>query len=162
MNSSRENRWNKRIGRTFLALAVLASNLSFSPALSAEDLSSFAAIISRFELKEKSGGWVTVIEPDRRVDFSRESAEMSFFNNGRVPPGEYVNFRISFYEKTKIPGLSEARSVELAADFSPLEIKKGSFVYAALVPKPDGAGELQLTVDEQSLRFGEKEFRLNA
>ncbi len=79
----------------------------------------FFVTIEKVELKNTTGEWVTVIEPDKKVDLSQGEAAVSFFNNGRVHPGKYINVRVRLDK-----GL-----VSRAADYSPpLDIKKGSFV----------------------------------
>ena len=78
--------------------------------------------IKSVELKNNAGEWFTVIEPDRRVELAKEEPGLSFFNNGRVPEGAYVNFRLT------LSG-SGVREISAYRDFQkPLALRKGSFV----------------------------------
>ncbi len=102
-------------------------------------------------MKDGMGQWVKVIEPDRRVDLSKEEAVVSFFNNGgRVRAGGYKNFRIDFFDGN----LNKARTLSAKNDFEKvIEVKRGSFVYVSfsLVMKERVAVEkARVDVDEDS------------
>lgn len=110
-------------GAIACVLALLAS-----AALAAEAPASYIITIQNVELKNHSGEWVSVVEPDRQADVLNDPAEVSFINRGRVETGDYVNFRIAFLE----PGqLDVPRSLTAARDFAePLTVKKTSFIHA--------------------------------
>lgn len=111
--------------------------------------------IERVDLKKREAEFVTVIEPDLRVDLLSAAPSVSFFNNGgRIPAGEYENFRVVFDDG------GTQRTITRSLDYSePLIVKPGSFVRvefalelernAAGTPmRPEAVKELQLTVDE--------------
>ena len=82
--------------------------------------------IDRVELKNSSGEWVTVIRPDRRLDLTQEEPSVRFFNNGRIPSGNYSNVRVSF---TAEEPARKAMTLERKEDYNPpVAIKKGTFV----------------------------------
>ena len=57
------------------------------------------------ELKRADGSWTAVAEPDHPVDLAAEEAGLSFFNNqGRVPEGGYVNFRVTLSDRVRVAG----------------------------------------------------------
>ena len=83
----------------------------------------YTVYLKKFELKNNTGQWITVIEPDRPVDLVEEEARISLFNTaGRVPDGNYINFRITISETVKVQGRDEIHvtkndgSVELIGD----------------------------------------------
>ncbi len=120
MKKALEGRGKREEGRGarffFLSVFFFLLLSSFSFLAHAEP---FFVTIEKVELKNTAGEWVTVIEPDKKVDLSQGEATVSFFNNGRVVPGKYINVRVRLDK-----GL-----VSRAADYtSPLDIKKGSFV----------------------------------
>ena len=82
--------------------------------------------IDQVELKKTSGEWVSVTRPDRRLDITQEEPAIRFFNNGRIPPGDYSNVRVHFTaeEETR-----KQLTLERVEDYAPaLAIKKGSFI----------------------------------
>ncbi len=104
-------------------------------------------------LKDSAGAWVKVIEPDRRVDFSKEEAVVVFFNNlGRVPAGDYTNFRVEFTGNDGIPKRLSARE-----DFDgAVAVRKGSFIRVAfglLLENGIRMQQADMTVDADSRRF---------
>lgn len=83
----------------------------------------YTVTLKKFELKNNTGQWLTVIEPDRSVNLAEEEARISFFNTaGRVPDGNYINFRITLSETVRVQGRDEIHvtkeggSVELTGD----------------------------------------------
>jgi hypothetical protein len=107
--------------RFFLVFSV-AVVLSWSPVLAMDGV--WVITIKSVELKNTQGQWLTVIEPDKQVDLATEEPFISFFNNGRIPSGEYVNFRVSFLDKA-----NKERSLSAIRDWDqPVVVKKGAFV----------------------------------
>ncbi len=117
----------------------------------AGDPDSCTVYLKSVQLKKSSGEWITVIDPDKAVDLTKEEAGISFFNNqGRVPEGSYVNFGIILSERVRFSGRDGAHSTQgvvtarldlnrdpssdeatLTAreDFSPpIAVKKGDFL----------------------------------
>ena len=81
--------------------------------------------IQSVQLKNDQGKWHTVIEPDHVVDLEKAEPGVSFFNNGRVPAGNYVNFKLVFLENST----HSMREITGKADFSsPVKVEKGSFI----------------------------------
>ena len=106
----------------FLAAALLCT-----PAETAEPL---FITIDRVALKSISGEWVTVIRPDKRLDLTQEEPVVRFFNNGRIPAGEYSNVRVEF---TAEHAPSKKMVLERAQDYRPsLPVKKGTFIGVTL------------------------------
>jgi len=106
-SASRANGWRKRfLLLSFLAPALCAGGFAAGPApASAGETAKFIITIQSVQLKNNTGQWITVIEPDRRVDLVDEEASISFFNNtGRVPPGNYINYRIVLSETVTFAG----------------------------------------------------------
>ncbi len=99
--------------------ALLLWTLACAPVHAAEPLE-YTVTLKKFELKNNTGQWITVIEPDRPVDLAQEEAKVSLFNtSGRVPDGNYINFRITLSESVRVQGrqgiyvTKEGGSVEL-------------------------------------------------
>jgi len=87
---------------TVFFLAFLTSGLVFSGVAFADSPSECIITIKSVELKKSSGEWLTVIEPDHRVDLVSQEPVVSFFNNGRrVPPANYKNFKITLLRTIK-------------------------------------------------------------
>ncbi len=103
--------------RAALSAALL---LSLASAALAEP---YYVTVQKLELKTEAGEWIDIIEPDHKVDLNETDASVSFFNNGRVPPGDFKNFRLSFEDR----GVD--RQMSRREDFAtPFTVKKGSFV----------------------------------
>lgn len=86
------------------AAILLLAALVCTPASAAEPLE-YTVTLKKFELKNNTGQWIAVIEPDRQVDLAQEEAKVSFFNtSGRVPDGNYINFRITLSESVRVQG----------------------------------------------------------
>ena len=82
--------------------------------------------IDQVELKDIGGQWVSVLRPDRRLDITQEEPVVRFFNNGRIPAGEYTNVRVRF---TAEEDGGKEMTLERTEDYSPpLTVKKGTFV----------------------------------
>ena len=95
-----------------------------------------------------------IIEPDRRVDLSKEAAAVTFFNNtGRVPTGSYKNFRVDFLGRDS----GETRKFYSKNDFEKsVLVKKGSFIHVSFDLKLGQKIDVQkadLTVDRDSRQF---------
>ena len=97
----------------------------FISSLAASEPTRHRITIHSVQLKNLEGQWVTIIEPDKVVDLETTEPGISFFNNGRVPAGDYVNFRLVFQENaTKI-----IKEITGKADFVPaVNVQKGSFI----------------------------------
>lgn len=81
--------------------------------------------IDEVRLKNEGGEWVSIIKPDKKVDTTNEEPSLSFFNQGLVPPAEYVNFEILIRDTAKPEGLMRITGKR---DFNPLSLKKASFI----------------------------------
>lgn len=81
--------------------------------------------IDEVRLKNEGGEWVAIIKPDKKVDTMDEEPNLSFFNQGLVPPAEYINFEILIRDTAKPEGLIHITGKR---DFNPLPLKKASFV----------------------------------
>ena len=120
-------------------------------------------ILQKLELKSHAGPWVTVIQPDHLVDLVEEEAKISFFNTaGRVPEGNYINFRLTLEEAR---GQKRIRTLTRKWDLpEPIVVRKGSFIYALAVPVFGGwpleiqaVEQVKLTVDDRSVVMGPDE-----
>lgn len=92
-----------RLAAFYLAVSFLAVA---APALAETrpETTKYAITIRKVELRSTDGTWVTVVEPDRVIDLINEEPVVSFFNNGRIPEGSYVNFRLVLSETVTIAG----------------------------------------------------------
>ncbi len=148
----------------FFLSSVLCLPLSVFCSLYARE--SFAAepffvTIEKVELKNASGEWVDVIEPDKRVDLTMDEPSVSFFNNGRIAPGDYTNVRVTLID-------GETLQVTRADDYiPPLSVKKGSFVNVSFVfnleSRPlsqESIQEAHLTVDQDERVDGGDKIKL--
>ena len=94
---------SKHFTMTLRLVLVFVSMLVFSQDLyAAGDPSECVITIETVALKNGEGKWVTVANPDHEVDLVTQEAGLSFFNNGRVPAGRYVNFRILISKRFKV------------------------------------------------------------
>ena len=98
----------------------MAALLSPTPVPAAEP---YFITLQKLELKTDGGEWVDIVEPDHKVDLRATEAAISFFNNGRVPPGRFKNFRLSFEDHGKNRQISRKQDLE-----PPFEVRKGSFM----------------------------------
>lgn len=171
--------------------AVAAALLLFlsGVASAAVDPAGCAITIAKVELKSDTGRWITVAEPDHRVDIVREEPGFSFFNDGRVPAGKYTNFRITLLDTVKVTTPSgdifrqsvsrPGRGPEitgLGAFIEPLTIGRSSFIGVRfgldLRASVDGSGKTyvftpprtvewaELTIDETSKRVNKNEIAI--
>ena len=138
-----------------LTAFCLAAVLGISP-LFAAGATEYKVYLKKLELKNHDGRWMTVIEPDRAADLVEEEAKISFFNSaGRVPDGNYINFRLTFEEAE---GKRATRIISRKWDIpEPVAVRKGSFIYALAIPVLGGSPlefrsveRVRLTVDERS------------
>lgn len=117
-------------------------------------LLSFFITIDEVQLKDANGRWITVIRPDRRLDLTQEEPVVRFFNNGRVPAGNYENVRVSF---TSEEGGKKKWALQRREDYAPaLPVKKGAFIGVAFSfdrldekhVSADAVKEVRLVVDQ--------------
>jgi hypothetical protein len=102
-----------------LAMTLFCMNTAFCAG-------SFFITIEKVELKSARGEWLTVIEPDRRLDLAEEEPRVTFFNNGRIPAGDYTNVRLALMAEE---ASTKKVTLERKTDYDPpLSIKKGAFV----------------------------------
>ena len=86
-----------------------------------------------------------IIEPDKKVDLASEEPAISFFNNGRVPVGEYDNFRICFQDHGRNRRMERKNSLE-----TPVKVIKGSFIHVSFdldLENSASVRQIRLTVD---------------
>lgn len=145
-----------------VVLALSAFTALAAPA-EAEDPSRYLVTIQSVSLKREDGTWLTVSQPDHPVDLVNQEAAVAFFNNGRVPSGKYVNFRLILSNIVFCAGedarafrtvLSSGKKVspdgiEISAvkDFASVELRKNSFIRVFFLtdvrglfrPAPDGS-----------------------
>ena len=140
-------------------LAILFAGSTQFPIFAAEN--NFSALkgfsgpyvitIKGVYLRNKAGEWVKIIEPDRKVDLSREEAVITFFNNaGRVPAGSYKNFRVEFFGED----LKEIHQLYAKNDFEQgILVKKGSFIHVDFDLRLEGkilVEKAKISVDEET------------
>jgi hypothetical protein len=135
----------------------------FSAAASTAEPAPFYVTIDAVALKSASGGWVTVIRPDKKVDLLVTEPTIGFFNNlNRVPPGEYVNVMLTVSEDSPAATISYA----IENDFAPVTVKKASFVSVKFRLDIDKRGleaveALALTIDGYKRAFGRGEIAVD-
>lgn len=139
------------------AIVFLFCSIYAGASFSAEP---FFVTIQKVDLKNEFGEWVTVMEPDKKVDLAQDEPSVSFFNNGRVPPGKYVNVRVRLDQGL----ISRIKDYAL-----PLDIKKGSFVNVAFgfdfsgISRSlgqDNFKQIQLTVDDEDRLDGADQIKI--
>ncbi len=59
--------------------------------------------VKKVMLKNSDGNWFVMQEADKIVDLAEEFA-IAITNDGRIPPGTYVNFKITLSEFWKVSG----------------------------------------------------------
>ena len=134
----------KRIGTLFILFFGFSS------------FSAFAVVtLKKVELKNFKNEWVTIIEPDRSVDPARRELGVTLVNNGRVPEGQYLNFRVTLSEFVDRHSKEKNTLIFLRSDLAqPLRVQRGSFIgiWFHLDWKEDVArselSEAEVTVDE--------------
>jgi len=126
--------------------SIFLATVFISPALAAAQTPSKCVVtIQSVYLQNEGGDWIKIIEPDRQVDLISEEAGLSFFNQGRVPPGKYTNFKIILFERIKVESKdleerylfldSQAKDSDDEVQIygrinfkEPFSVKKGSFI----------------------------------
>ena len=146
-----------------VALAISNSAIAADPNFASESfLAPYVIIIKGVYLKNDSGEWIKVIEPDRRVDLSQEEAAVTFFNNaGRVPAGSYKNFRVDFFSAEDPACLPDRQgSARRLSSKNDLEkavmVNKGSFIRVAFdlqLDKTIAVQSADLAVGEDARKF---------
>ena len=110
--------------------------------------------LQKLELRTRDAEWVTIVEPDHKVDLMTADASITFFNNGRVPEADYDNFRLTFRDSSTTHEITRKLNYNM-----PLPVHKGSFIRVWFVldferdankspVRPSGVKELRLTVDD--------------
>lgn len=127
------------VGVIFLAICIICAK----PVFSAEP---YFITIQQLELKKDSGEWLSILEPDHRVDLRSTEASVSFFNNGRVPAERFKNFRIRFEDHGKNTEMFRKTDLD-----PPFQVNKGSFVNVSFELDLDSrtVKQTHLTVDQQ-------------
>ena len=122
------------------------------PAFSVEP---FFVTIDKVELKKADGEWFTVIEPDRKINLASEEAIVSFFNNGRIPPGDYSNVRVSL---TRWKEGAKRVFLERKTDYAQMiAVKNGSFVNVSFNFKKTVFGYFSEVIEKVDLIVDDQE-----
>lgn len=89
----------------WIAFATLVSFLMPAQVMAAWTPTRYIVTVKSLELKNNTGEWVKVIEPDLEVDLLSRDPRVSYVNDGkRIPKGNYINFRIVLSETIRIKG----------------------------------------------------------
>jgi hypothetical protein len=131
-----------------LALAILSPGGALAKSPSPRSIT-----IQKVSLSNASGQWKTVVQPDKLVDLDKDEPGLSFFNNGRVDPGKYLNFEVVFVRTSE--GASK-RITSRRPLAPPFEVKRGSFigVWFQLSESDLSVEKLEVVVDEAARIFG--------
>ncbi len=111
-----------KIALLALAMTTIAFLCADPPVYSKGNLSICMATVKRVDLKNDQGEWITVIEPDKAIDIENDPLSISFFNSGRIPAGNYENFRVVLSEHFQFSGedhgnfTTEGGELELRGD----------------------------------------------
>lgn len=118
-----------------------AALLFCATAFAATDPASCIVTVQRVELKDDRGRWMSVVEPDHQADLVTQAAGFSFFNNGRVVPGSYINFRVTLLPDVKfstpdgrqfsarVASSDKGVTIEGTDDFKePFRVKNGDYI----------------------------------
>ena len=135
----------KRVLMTAVVLSFFAQPVFC--ALAADGQASRIVTLKSVEIKDGQGRWLKGVTSDKRVNLAFGRPVLSFFNNGRLPEGDLINFKITFSEGSG-DSLSET-SVCARNDFPPVLIRKNSFFSVRFWASPliDEIKKLQLTLD---------------
>ncbi len=88
-----------------LAGVALYLSLSGSVAWAGGDATRFIATIQKIEIKNAAGDWITVEEGSRSFDFGVQNEPILVMKNeGKIPPGNYTNFRVTIADKIQFSG----------------------------------------------------------
>lgn len=130
---------------------VLLNLTGISLAVESEKAGTFA-VIEKVELKNNAGLWLTVMEPDHLVNLDSEEAGASFFNQGKVTEGRYINFRMTAIEARKPRQVARHIQMQLVGDLpQALSIHPGSFIAVWFRYRSKGA---TVTVDQDTRNWG--------
>ncbi len=128
-----------------------------SVTVTAEESTVPVVTIKGVELKNVKGEWIMIIEPDRRFDPTQDELGVTLVNNGRVPAGLYVNFRITVSEFQNRQSKQDETWITLKSDLEPVfRVAPHSFigVWFHLNWKGDTASsdvkDAVITVDEST------------
>ena len=117
----------------------------------------FIVTLKSLMLKNNTGQWITVAEPDKQVDLFSNQLQVSLFNQGRIPDGNYINFKLIISETIKISesdnfgNKTKAGGVEIISGTAetnfdlPGEIT--SFVEKSPTWNEEEEGEITATID---------------
>ncbi len=87
--------------------AVLAAWLCAAympPAFAEGDATRFIVTVKKVEFKDISGNWVKIAEPETDADLLADDPLFLATNDGSIPSGTYVNFRITLSETIRFSG----------------------------------------------------------
>ena len=62
----------------------------------------FIVTIQSLMLKNQTGEWITIVRPDKEVDLFSDQAKVTLFNSGKIPDGEYLNFKLAISETVRV------------------------------------------------------------
>ena len=86
------------------ALAACLCVVCAAPAFADGDAEQFIVTVLKVEFKDVSGKWVKIAEPNRSADLLADDPLLQMTNKGSIPPGTYVNFRITLSETIQFSG----------------------------------------------------------
>jgi len=136
---------------------VLAALLAPAAVFAAGDSTSFKVTVEKVYLKNSTGDWILAGEPKSTVDLAVEGPVFSMQNDGRVPPGEYLNAKVVLSEtvrfsgtdgenKTKAGGkLRLGGTASKASDMGALSVSR--FEQASPTWTKETEGEMEQTID---------------
>jgi len=90
--------------RFLLAMVTFFLFLAIPAPAAGRETTKYVITVVSIELKNVTGEWKTLIRPDKRIDLTEAETMFSLFNNGQIPPGNYINFRITLSETITFAG----------------------------------------------------------
>jgi hypothetical protein len=91
--------------RKFASIFALFLFLGTSKAcFAAGDASQCVMTVKKIELKNKAGDWMTLTDEKAKLDFFLPDPTIVVVNKGKIPPGIYVNCRITLSETLFVAG----------------------------------------------------------
>ncbi len=143
------------------------SGLVFFSMLAAPGWAGDRWVVDEIALQNSLGVWEVIAHPDHPMDVASQEFGVSFFNQGRVPSGEYRNARLVASplgdHTNPIRRLRMALKQDLAKPFT---VRKNSFISVWFHLNPvdiDRALSIRdasITVDDFTQRFASEEIEM--
>ncbi|HTL70706.1 MAG TPA: DUF4382 domain-containing protein, partial [Candidatus Eisenbacteria bacterium] len=96
-----------------LTLLVLSAACPARASFSGGEAVRCVVTVKKVLLKNRAGDWLTLSDAEYPIDLAGEQASFTVENKGRLPAGDYENFRIVLSETFKVAGVDGAARLEI-------------------------------------------------